>query len=146
MNRKKIIFILIVLLITNLSLLNIKSITSLTNNKINVNINDNSSSSLDLAHFWKKSIYTRETSPHAADLNGDGYLDVVFGSNENVFAFDGSSGKTIWRNTYAAYIQSIVGIADINNDSKLEILFTTENGYLYCLNNLVQFVGKNILA
>ncbi|MGC8894092.1 MAG: FG-GAP-like repeat-containing protein, partial [candidate division WOR-3 bacterium] len=79
-----------------------------------------------------------------ADLNGDGWLDVVVGSGgvsssyptlyDRVHCFRGSNGALIWRSTVlAGDVHRGVAIADIDGDNHWEVIAQTIPGWIYCL-------------
>ena len=81
------------------------------------------------------SVTKNYTSPAAADLNGDGFRDVVFGSmNRRLYCIDGRTGKQMWSMMTGGGIVSSPVIFDLNGDGAGEILFCSLDARIYCLN------------
>lgn len=83
-----------------------------------------------LSELWTFDIFAfSNSSPALADLDGDGQLEVVFGSaNEALFAVNGEDGSILW--SYPILICGNSGapiIADIDNDQKPEVIFASED-------------------
>ncbi|NHJ49698.1 MAG: PQQ-binding-like beta-propeller repeat protein [Asgard group archaeon] len=76
-----------------------------------------------------------ESTPAAADLNADGYLEIVFGSNDNKIYCINHLGAHLWNYTTSGDVVSSASIADIDSDGYLEILIGSNDNYLYCLNS-----------
>lgn len=72
----------------------------------------------------------------AADLNGDGRLEVVFGSpNAGVYAIQWN-GTLLWRYAAPATIDYLTSVADVDGDGELEVLFATNSASEYRLHAL----------
>ena len=67
------------------------------------------------------------------DINGDGHLDVVFGSkNDTVYAFT-NSGARLFARGVGSPVYSTPALADLDSDGHLETVVGTMNGSLYAL-------------
>lgn len=83
-----------------------------------------------LSELWTFEILGySNSSPALADLDGDGQLEVVFGSaNEALFAVNGEDGSILW--SYPILLSGNSGapiIADIDNDQKPEVVFASKD-------------------
>ena len=71
----------------------------------------------------------------AADLDGDGRQELVFGGSDgNLYALAERSGQAriLWKVPLGRRVGEPV-LADLDGDNRAEILVTTEAGRLYCL-------------
>ena len=72
-----------------------------------------------------------------ADVNNDGYLEIIVGSTDNkVYIWD-YHGNLLdgWPITLPAMVQSKVAVGDIDNDGDKEIVIAAKNGYVYIYNH-----------
>ncbi len=72
-----------------------------------------------------------------ADVNNDGYLEIIVGSTDRrVYIWD-FHGNLLdgWPVTLPAMIQSKVAVGDIDNDGDKEIVIAADNGYVYIYNH-----------
>ena len=84
--------------------------------------------------YWTYIINTEVTSsPALADLDGDGKLDVVFGSWDNNVTALYYNGTKAWSYTTGDTIDSSFAVADIDQDGDVEVLIPSTDGYLYVL-------------
>lgn len=77
------------------------------------------------------------SSPAVADIDGDGKLEVVFGSNEDIVrSLDLSTGRLKWTTTLVggnSVIWTNPFLMDVDNDGIIEIYIMTLAGHLYVL-------------
>jgi len=74
------------------------------------------------------------SSPAVADIDGDGKLEIVFGSRDDrLYAINGEDGTELWKFQTGYDIYSSPAVADIDGDGKLEIVFGSEDNRLYAL-------------
>src|SRR6266568_3277542 len=71
---------------------------------------------------------TVATSPLAADIDGDGKLDLLAGSmDHSVYALRGTDGAVLWQVAgLEHYVRNSLPIADFDGDGRLEITVQTE--------------------
>jgi len=86
--------------------------------------------------LWKKEVSNswKIIALSTADLNGDGYPDLLLGSYEYLYALNGENGSLLWKFKTGGWVDSSPAIADIDGDSKPEVVFGSEDNYLYALN------------
>ena len=79
------------------------------------------------------------SSPALGDIDGDGKLEIIFGSNFGwIFALNSEDGSILWK-YYDWYSEIVYGsplIADLNGDNQLDVLFS-DFDFIIALN------GKN---
>lgn len=77
-------------------------------------------------------------SAAAADIDGDGRLEIVFGTYYNdaqVYAVNAEDGSVLWkRASKGGPLDASVAIADVNKDGQLDVLTAdSATGHLFCL-------------
>ena len=86
--------------------------------------------------IWKfKTGYYVESSPALGDVDGDGKLEVVFGSYDDyLYALNGEDGSLLWKFKTGDDVESSPAIGDIDGDGKLEVVFGSLDYNVYALN------------
>ena len=65
-----------------------------------------------------------------ADVNGDSKLEIVaMDTSANVMCYD-TSGKVVWESGVSGTSSSGARLADVNLDGALELVITTDDGYV----------------
>ena len=135
-NRSKKIVSLILILFTLFN----SSFIQLLSNNLNENPKDNikytPESSATATELWHKETGNDiVSSPAIADIDSDGKLEVIFGSDDwYVYALNGEDGSELWKfRTQLGIVQSSPALGDIDNDGKLEVVFGSWDSYVYAL-------------
>ncbi len=81
-------------------------------------------------HFWHP--------PMAADVNGDGHLEVLIGSGDRNLYVLSANGSLLWnftteRPVYSGGVSTMPTVADVTGDGRVEVLIGARVGALYCL-------------
>ena len=77
-------------------------------------------STMDKGALYEKGF---ETAPSLYDINDDGKMDVLIGSdNHNFYALNGEDGTIIWESEFEHFIRATSPIGDIDEDGIDEIL------------------------
>ena len=77
------------------------------------------------------------TFPAAADINGDGIIEIVVGSDDHsLYALRGSDGMVAWSFETDGPVRSSPRVADVNGDGVLEVVFGSDDSNIYCLNGV----------
>jgi|GEM_PF-6414731 len=73
------------------------------------------------------------SSPTISDVNGDGTLDVIFGTNDaEIYALDGKTGQELWSiDTLVGAFRSSPLAYDLDGDNNVEVFIGSSNGSLY---------------
>ncbi len=89
----------------------------------------------DIVLLWNYSTKGAvKSSPAAADLNGDGKLEVVFGSDDGfLYALD-YQGRQVWNYSAGSRIRASPTIANLTSYGGRQVLFGADNGIVYALN------------
>jgi len=75
------------------------------------------------------------SSPAIADLDNDGELEVVVGSDDYKIYCLSSNGEVEWSYKTDLYVKSSPAIADLDNDGELEVVVSSMDGKAYCLSS-----------
>jgi outer membrane protein assembly factor BamB len=114
---------------------------------------------------WDKSfpVIGSQSSPRAADLNGDGVLDIVMGAGKNelqhskqgIIALDGKSGEILWQQESPDQVYGSATFYDITGDGIQDVFIGGRGPHLKALNgktgavlweyNYEQYKGDPIL-
>lgn len=84
-------------------------------------------------------------SPACADIDGDGYLEIVFGTyfdDEHAYALNAEDGSIKWRfDVGGGPLDAAPVIADVDLDDSLEVIIPASWGIVFCLkaNGAVQW-------
>jgi len=74
------------------------------------------------------------SNPVSCDVNGDGKIELIFGSNDcHIHVISGERGQSLWDYKTGDKITSSPAIADINRDGKPEIIVTSQDHFTYAL-------------
>ena len=78
-------------------------------------------------------------SAAAGDIDGDGRLEIVFGTyfnDEHLYAVNAEDGTVAWKfKSRGGPIDTSILIHDVNDDDRLEVIFgDSAYGTLFCLN------------
>ena len=79
--------------------------------------------------------YAVESSPAIADIDGDGKLEIIVGSDDGKVYAINNDGTLLWSFTTGDRVRSSPAIADIDGDGKLEIIVGSDDGKVYAINN-----------
>jgi hypothetical protein len=92
---------------------------------------------------WNESFFRigSQSSPRAADLNGDGVLDIVMGAGrdetvateQGVLAVDGLTGKLLWKQKAPAHVVGSASFQDINDDGIADVFIGGRGAFLTAL-------------
>jgi len=131
MNHKKLIFNIIILLFLMLRGMSPLPITQYIERSCNTPV-----SSASIIEFWNYTTGSRiHSSPALGDIDGDGNLEVIFGSWDNkIYALNAEDGSELWNFTTNGRIYSSPALGDLDFDDKLEIVFGSEDYNVYALN------------
>ncbi|MDH4212247.1 MAG: VCBS repeat-containing protein, partial [candidate division WOR-3 bacterium] len=95
------------------------------------------------------------TGATLADVNGDGYLEIIAGSTDNLLRVWDYTGSMLtgWPKDLTAMIQSKAAVGDIDNDGDMEIVVPTRSGYVHIFNHdgtifpgWPQYAGGNVVG
>ncbi|MFX1256681.1 MAG: FG-GAP-like repeat-containing protein [Promethearchaeota archaeon] len=75
------------------------------------------------------------SSPALGDVDDDGQLEVVVGSNDSyVYALNGENGSELWRFDTEDEVVSSPALGDVDGDGWLEAVVGSGNGRIYAIN------------
>lgn len=80
--------------------------------------------------IWKYTI-SKIGPAGLADLDGDNYLEIIFGEQDGYVHILDHKGHAIWHHEVDGIVETGTAIADLNRDGKLEIISTTYNGSIF---------------
>jgi len=81
------------------------------------------------------------SSPIAGDIDSDGKLEIIVGSDYYLYAINAESGSLLWRikvahqsqySWWSVWTSPVIG--DIDNDNELEVVIGDRDGLIYALN------------
>jgi len=75
------------------------------------------------------------SSPAVADLNRDGSLEVLVGSNDEYLYCINHEGGLIWSYNLTYEIDSSPIVADLDSDGSLEVLIGSTDRHIYCISH-----------
>jgi len=77
------------------------------------------------------------TFPTVADVNGDGLLEVIFGSDDHlIYALRGSDGVVAWSFETDGPVRSSPAACDINGDGVMEVVAGSDDSNVYALSGV----------
>jgi len=72
--------------------------------------------------------------PAAADMDGDGWTDVVAGDDDGrIYCLSGRNGVALWVFNARDAVQAPLSLADLNRDGVPDVIVGSTDGTLYCL-------------
>ncbi|MCD6532276.1 PQQ-binding-like beta-propeller repeat protein, partial [bacterium] len=76
-------------------------------------------------------------SPACADIDGDGFDEIVFGTyfdDEHAYALNGEDGSVLWRfDVGGGPLDAAPVVFDVNGDGEDEVIIPASWGIVYCL-------------
>jgi outer membrane protein assembly factor BamB len=83
-----------------------------------------------------------EAPPNVGDLNGDGKVEVVFGTELGMIYVLNDKGKLLWKYKTGGAIRGQVLLYDLYQDNDIKIIFGCEDNKLYALNSNGKLVWR----
>ncbi|MHA1740087.1 MAG: hypothetical protein ACTSXA_04980 [Candidatus Heimdallarchaeota archaeon] len=82
--------------------------------------------------IWNYSKKYIETQPIVGDINNDGFMEILVGTNNDLLCLD-FQGSLLWSFSSPVKPSSTITLVDLNNDQEIEILVNCNFDDLYCL-------------
>ncbi|NHJ04569.1 MAG: hypothetical protein EAX90_07085 [Candidatus Heimdallarchaeota archaeon] len=73
------------------------------------------------------------TSPAFIDINSDGYLEIIIGSNDNYTYCINSTGHEEWKYLTGGNVVASPAVVDLDNDKEMDVLVASKDGFIYYL-------------
>lgn len=87
----------------------------------------------DALEGWPVQMASIAGAVAAADINGDGKLELVAAdAHGNVAAFDGA-GRQVWHRHLASAVHQGVTLGDVDGDGQLEVVVGTASGAIHVM-------------
>ncbi len=90
--------------------------------------------SWDGSLIWKKRVRSLIKSMSLGDLDGDGFSDVVVGSEGGyVYALSGRSGSILWKFSTGKKVWSSPAMGDLDGDGVLDVVVGSDDDFVYAI-------------
>ncbi|OGS48003.1 MAG: hypothetical protein A3K68_00780 [Euryarchaeota archaeon RBG_16_68_13] len=83
--------------------------------------------------LWRYPAGANYASPMAADLDGDGQMEVVFGSEDTWIYALHANGSLYWKRKAPDVVQYVTTVVDVDRDGDLDVLYGTSGNTDYKL-------------
>lgn len=84
------------------------------------------------------------SAPALCDINGDGYLEIIAGTDQNYVYCVNRYGAQLWVFYADSSVNSSPAIVDLDDDGKAEVVFGSKKGKVYALDEVVNIREKQI--